>query len=73
MKIDLGADSEEKLDELLEVMSTRYNLQELTVEELLDALLDLGLDVMSDYASPAPVEQARLVNYCGGKIKARHY
>ncbi|MCE5198179.1 MAG: hypothetical protein ABFD54_07870 [Armatimonadota bacterium] len=70
MIIELNAASAGKLEDILEQLATSYDLDELQPDELIDALLDLGLDLLSDDAAQ-PTQKMKLVNYCGRKIALR--
>jgi hypothetical protein len=71
MRIDLSTTSEAKLEDILEQLYTRYDLADLTAEELIDALLDIGVDmVVSESAAPS-ILRDRLISACGHKIAGR--
>lgn len=70
MKIELSPVSQAKLEDTLEQLYTRYDLAELAPGELIDALLDVGVDlIVSD--EPTSVTRDKLVAYCGQKVVAR--
>lgn len=71
MQIDLSRSSEAKLDYLLEELATRYNMEELTSEKLLDALLDLGTDLIISEEAAMPLARGRLIEYCSEKMRSR--
>ena len=70
MQIDLSRSSEAKLEYMLEELATRYNLEEMTSEKLLDALLDLGTDLIVGEEAAMPLARGRLIEYCGEKVRS---
>lgn len=71
MRIELSPRSQAKLDDILEELYTKYDMEDLTPEELLDALLDIAMDlIVADQAS-IPAERDRLINICSQKIMQR--
>jgi hypothetical protein len=71
MRIELTTASQAKLEDILEQLYTRYDLEDLTPEELIDSLLDIGVDmVVAETASPS-VLRDRLISLCGHKIASR--
>jgi len=71
MQIQLATTSEAKLEDILEQFYVKYDLQDLTAEELIDALLDIGVDmVVAETAAPS-ILRDRLVSLCGHKIASR--
>lgn len=69
MQIDLNRSSEGKLDSLLEELATRYNLEELTSEDMIGALLDLGTDLIIGEEAAMALARGRLIEYCSEKIR----
>ena len=73
MSIELTAAGQAKLEDILEQLYIRYGLEDLTAEELIDSLLDIGVDmVVTETASPS-ILRDRLISVCGHKIAARGY
>lgn len=71
MQIELSQTSKAKLEDILEQLHTFYDLEELTPEELADALLDLGVDLMMPEELPVTDPRDRLIAYCGRKVAER--
>jgi len=74
MQIELSPTSQAKLEDILQQLQTYYDLEELTPDELIDALLDLGVDlVLPEELEELPVSDPRdrLISYCGQKIATR--
>lgn len=71
MRIDLSTASHAKLEDILEYLYTRYDLEELTPEELIDALLDIGVDVVIAQSAAPSALRDRLISLCGHKIAGR--
>lgn len=71
MRIELSPESRAKIEDILEEMAVRYSLEELTPDELIDALLDLGVDLVVGEEPSMPLGRDRLIDYCGRKIVAR--
>lgn len=46
MKLQLSATSESKIEDILEELYTLYDLSDVTPESLVDALIDIGLQVV---------------------------
>ena len=71
MSIELTTTSQAKLEDILEQLYVRYNMEDLTPEELIDALLDIGVDmIVTETASPS-VLRDRLISLCGIKLASR--
>ena len=71
MRIELSATGQAKLEDILEQLYTRYDLEYLTPEELIDALLDIGVDmIVAEPISPS-VLRDRLISMCGHKLAGR--
>jgi len=71
MQISLNERSQAKLEDILEQLYTRYDLEDLTPEELIDALLDIGVDLVVNEGSTVPLARDRLISLCGSKITYR--
>lgn len=71
MQYELQSQSQARLDDLLEQLGTYYDLEDLTREELLDALLDLAGDLLREEGGPTRIDRSTLIDYCGRKIEAR--
>lgn len=71
MQIELSQEARAKLEDILEQLQTYYDMEELTHEELVDALLDLGVDLMLPEELPVTNPRDRLIAYCGRKIATR--
>ena len=71
MQIQLTRAATSKLENMIEHMYTRYNLEDLTPDELVEALIDVGVDLVIAEDGTMPVGKARLLDYCGRKIEAR--
>ncbi len=67
MRIELSTASQAKLEDILEQLYTRYDLEDLAPEELIDALLDIGWTWWSanDHTIAS---RDRLVSLCGHKV-----
>ncbi len=71
MSIELTVTSQAKLEDILEQFYVRYGMEDLTAEELIDALLDIGVDmIVTETASPS-VLRDRLISLCGLKLASR--
>lgn len=68
MDIKLKDITRAKLESLLEELHTRYDFDELTPEDLIDALVDLGADLIVSEEGSMPVGRARLIDYCSQRI-----
>ncbi len=68
MQIQLSPQSQSKVEDILEQLSTRYDLEDLSPEQLIDALLDLGVDLLVAEEPSMPLGRDRLINYCGSRI-----
>ena len=71
MEIQLSAQSQFKLNQILDDLYTSYDLVELTPEELIDALLDIGVDIIAEDAAPTAITKSKLLEYCSRKITSR--
>lgn len=71
MQIDLRATSQAKLEDILEQLYTRYDLEDLSPEELIDALLDIGVDMIVAEPVVPSILRDRLISLCGYKIAGR--
>jgi hypothetical protein len=71
MSIELSIASQAKLEDILEQFYVRYSMEDLTPEDLIDALLDIGVDmIVTETASPS-VLRDRLISLCGLKLASR--
>jgi hypothetical protein len=71
MSIELTVTSQAKLEDILEQFYVRYGMEDLTAEDLIDALLDIGVDmIVTETASPS-VLRDRLISQCGLKLASR--
>lgn len=71
MRLELSTAGAAKLEDILEHLYNRYDLEELTPEELIDALLDVGVDlIVAEPVAPSVIRD-RLINLCGYKIAGR--
>lgn len=71
MRIDLYGSSEAKLEDVIEQLQIRFGLEDLTPEELVDALLDMAVDSVVLEQAASPPARDRLISLCGQKIMAR--
>lgn len=71
MQLTLDLSSQAKLDDILEQLHTRYDLEDLMPEDLMDALLDIGVDLIVAEEPSMPLGRDRLIQYCGQKVAAR--
>lgn len=71
MQMEFSQESRAKLEDILEQLQTYYDMEELTPEELMDALLDLGVDLMLPEELPVANPRDQLIAYCGRKISTR--
>lgn len=71
MQIQLNAQSQFKLNEILDDLYTNYDFVELMPEDLIDALLDIGLDIIAEETVQTTITKSRLLEYCGKKITSR--
>ncbi len=71
MRLELSTASAAKLEDIMEQLYNRYDLEELTPEELVDALLDVGVDlIVAEPVAPSMIRD-RLINLCSYKIAGR--
>ena len=70
MDIRLKDTTRAKLEDLLEVLHTRYDFDELRPEDLVDALVDLGEDLIISEEGSMQVGRARLIDYCSQRVDA---
>lgn len=71
MRTELSNESQAKAEDILQRLCTCYDLEDLTTQELLDALLDLGVDLLLPEVPPVSNPRDRLVAYCGEKVATR--
>jgi hypothetical protein len=71
MRIDLYGSTEAKLEEVIEQLSIRYGLEDLTPEELIDSLLDVAVDSVVAEQASSMATRDRLISLCGQKIVTR--
>ena len=71
MRIELSPISQAKLDDILEQLYTMYDLEDLSSEELIDALLDIGVDLVMAEECTISLAKDRLVTLCASKITSR--
>lgn len=71
MSVELTVASQAKLEDILEQLHVRYGMEDLTAEDLVDALLDIGVDlIVTETAAPSIVRD-RLISLCGLKLASR--
>jgi len=71
MQITLAPESEAKLDNVLEQLSTYYDLEDLSTEELVDALLEMGVDLVIPEGLAVSFTKNDLIALCSRKIQHR--
>ncbi len=71
MRIDLYGETEAKLEDVMEQLTIRYGLDELTPEGLIDSLLDMAVDCVVTDQPVSMTERDRLISLCGQKIMGR--
>lgn len=71
MRIDLYGSTEAKLEDVIEQLQIRFGLEDLTPEELLDALLDIAADSVVTEQPASNAARDRLISLCGQKITMR--
>ena len=71
VKMELDAGVQSKMDDLLDQLCTRYDMEELPMEDLVEALLDLGLDLVIGEEMTMLPARDRFLAYCAEKMKAR--
>lgn len=71
MQIQLTPTGQSKLQHVMEHLYTRCGMEELTPDELVEALIDIGVDLLVAEEGAMPVGRARLLDYCGRKIESR--
>ena len=71
MQITLNPTSRAKLEDIMEQLNTYFDLEELTPEELMEALLDLGYDLIATDDTSMPFSRNKLIEYCGSKVRLR--
>ena len=71
MQIHLSPESTAKLEDILEQLEVQFQLEGLSPEELIDALLDLGTDLVLAEEPTRMLGRDRLLAYCGEKIGAK--
>ena len=64
-------ESQAKIEDILEQLYTRYDLQDLSPDQLIDALLSLGMDLVMTEEPTMPLGRDRLIAYCGREVEAR--
>ena len=62
MQLHLGAASEAKLEDILEELYARYDLSDVTAEGLVEALIDIGLQVVVTESVAPSVMRDRLLS-----------
>lgn len=70
MHFELSLESRTKVEDMLEQLSICCDMEDLTPADLVDALIDLGADLLLVEESAMPQAKARLVDYCGKKMAA---
>lgn len=73
MQIQLETTTESKLQDLLEELATRYNMADLTTEDLVNALIDLGYDLIITKEGSMPACRGRFLENCADRIESRSY
>ena len=68
MRVELSPESQAKLEDILEQLYTRCDLDELNPSQLIDALLDLGVDLVVSEEPTMPLGRDRLIAYCGREV-----
>jgi hypothetical protein len=71
MRIDLYGSTEAKLEDVMEQLTIRYGLEDLTPEELIDALLDIAVDSVVTDLPADPAARNNLISLCTQKIVTR--
>ncbi|MCX8052350.1 MAG: hypothetical protein N3B12_00950 [Armatimonadetes bacterium] len=68
MQIQLSLEGQAKIEDILEQLHMRYDLEDLTPEQLIEALLDLASDMVVAEEPGMPLGRDRLISYCGSRI-----
>ena len=68
MNINLKDTTQANLAALLEQLHTRYDFDELTPEDLVDALVELGSDLLISEEGSMQISRARLIDYCSQRV-----
>ena len=71
MRIDLYTWTEAKLEDVLEQLQIRFGLEDLTPEELIDALLDLAAESVVTDQAPNAALRDQIISLCTSKMMGR--
>ncbi len=71
MQIELRNTSQAKLEDILEQLEARYDIYELAPEDLLDALLDIGVDIIVTQTASPSITRDKLISLCSHKLASR--
>lgn len=69
MQIEISPSSRTKLESILEELYTYYDMEDLTPQQLVDAFLDLGIDLLVADEASMPGTRERLLQYCRQKVQ----
>lgn len=69
MQITLSRASQAKLEEILENLTIYHDLEDLTADDLVDSLLDIGMDLIASDELSTNVTKETLVDYCAMKVQ----
>jgi len=72
VKLELSASTQGKMDDLMDHLITRYGMEELPREDLIEALLDIGLDVILGEEMTMLPARDRFLAYCAEKVRAEN-
>lgn len=71
MKIDMSSTAQARIDTILESLYTQFDLEELMPDELVEALIDLGVDLVVSDEFDMPNARERLLEYCVRRVGTR--
>lgn len=71
MHMDISSTAQAKMEQILDFLYTRFDLEELMPDELVDTLLTLGVDLVSSEDDEMGAARDRLIEYCGRKVGLR--
>jgi len=71
MQVEISSSAQAKIEQILDYLYTRCDLEELMPDELVDALLSLGVDLVSSEDDQLSAVLDRLIEYCGKKVGLR--
>lgn len=71
MHVEISSSARAKMEQILNCLYTRFDLEELMPDELIDALLSLGVDLVSSEDDELSAARDRLIEYCGKTVGLR--